>query len=51
MIGNGVEIIIDPMTFNKFFLKLDKGKGIVMVLSKQEIDENKTERTGIIWIV
>ena len=47
MIGSGVDMIIDTMTMNNMFKKLDKGKGIVMGLSKAEIDENKMEGTGL----
>ena len=47
MIGSGVDMIIDTMTMNNMFKKLDKGKGIVMGLSKAEIDENKIEGTGL----
>jgi len=47
MIGSGVDMIIDTMTMNNMFKKLDRGKGIVMGLSKAEIDENKMEGTGL----
>jgi hypothetical protein len=47
MIGSGVDMIIDTMTMNNMFKKLDKGKGIVMGLSKAEIDENKISGTGL----
>ena len=47
MIGSGVDLIIDTMTMNNMFKKIDKGKGIVMGLSKAEIDENKIEGTGL----
>jgi hypothetical protein len=47
MIGSGVDMILDTMAMNNMFKKLDKGKGIVMGLSKQEIDENKIEGTGL----
>jgi len=47
MIGSGVDMIIDTMTMKNMFKKLDKGKGIVMGLSKAEIDENKIEGTGL----
>ena len=40
MIGSGVEMIMDPMTLNNMFKKIVKGKGVVMGLSKAEIDEN-----------
>jgi len=46
MIGSGVNLIIDTMTMNNMFKKLVKGKGIVMGLSKAEIDENKISGTG-----
>jgi hypothetical protein len=29
------------------FKKIDKGKGVVVGLSRQEIDENKMEGTGL----
>ena len=47
MIGLGVDMIIDTMTMNNMFKKLDKGKGIVMGLSKQEINENKISGSGL----
>ena len=47
MIGSGVDMIIDTMTMNNMFKKLDKGKGIVIGLSKAEIDENKISGTGL----
>ena len=47
MIGFGVDMIIDTMTMDNMFKKLDKGKGVVMGLSKAEIDENKMEGTGL----
>ena len=47
MIGSGVDMIIDTMTMNNMFKKLDRGKGIVMGLSKAELDENKMEGTGL----
>lgn len=47
MIGSGVDMIIDTMTMNNMFKKLDRGKGIVMGLSKAEIDENKISGTGL----
>ena len=47
MIGSGVDIIMDTMTINNMFKKLDKGKDIVMGLSKQEIDSNKISGTGL----
>ena len=47
MIGSGVDMIIDTMTMKNMFKKLDRGKGIVMGLSKAEIDENKMEGTGL----
>ena len=34
MIGFGVDMIIDTMTMNNMFKKLDKGKGVVVGLSK-----------------
>ena len=47
MIGSGVDMIIDTMTMSNMFKKIDKGKGVVMGLSKAEIDENKMEGTGL----
>jgi hypothetical protein len=47
MIGSEVDMILDTMTMNIMFIKLDKGKGIVMGLSKQEINENKISGSGL----
>ena len=47
MIGSGVDMIIDTMTMKNMFKNLDKGKGVVVGLSKAEIDENKLDWTGL----
>jgi hypothetical protein len=47
MIGSGVDMILDTMTLNNMFKKIDKGKGVVVGLSKQEIDSNKISGTGL----
>jgi hypothetical protein len=41
MIGSGSDIILHMMTMNKIFKDIDRGKDIVIGLSKQEIDGKK----------
>jgi hypothetical protein len=47
MFGKGVEMIIDPMTFNNMMKKLERGKGAVISMSGGEIEQNKMEGTGL----
>jgi hypothetical protein len=47
MVGSGVDMIVDPMTYHNMSKKLDKGKGIIIKMGSQEIDMNKMEGTGL----
>ena len=47
MFGSGVDMIIDPMTFNNMMKKLERGKGAVISMSGGEIEQNKMEGTGL----
>jgi hypothetical protein len=47
MLGSGVEMIIDPMTYHNISKKMDEGKGIVIKLGSKEIKMNKMEGTGL----
>jgi hypothetical protein len=47
MLGSGVEMIIDPMTYHNISKKMDRGKGIVIKMGSNEIEMNKMEGTGI----
>jgi hypothetical protein len=47
MLGSGVEMIIDPMTYHNISKKMDKGKGIVIKMGSNEIEMNKMEGTGL----
>ena len=47
MFGGGVDMIIDPMTFNNLMKKLEKGKGAIISMSGSEIEQNKMEGTGL----
>jgi hypothetical protein len=47
MVGNGVDIIVDPMTYHNMSKKLDRGKGVIIKMGSQEIDMNKMEGTGL----
>ena len=47
MFGKGVDMIIDPMTFNNMMNKLERGKGAVISMSGGEIEQNKMEGTGL----
>jgi len=48
MFGKGVEMIIDPMTYNNMMKKLERGKGAVISMSGGEIEQNRMEGTGLI---
>ena len=41
MFGGGVDMIIDPMTFNNLMKKFEKGKGAVISMSGSEIEQIK----------
>jgi len=47
MLGKGIGMIIDPMTYNNMVKKLERGKGAVISMSGAEINENKMEGTGL----
>ena len=47
MVGSGVEMIIDPMTYHNIEKHMKKGKGIVIKLGSNEIEMNKMEGTGL----
>jgi len=47
MFGKGVDMIIDPMTFNNMMKKLERGKGAVISMSGADIENNKVEWTGL----
>ena len=47
MFGKGVQMIIDPMTYNNMMKKLERGKGAVISMSGGEIEQNKMEGTGL----
>jgi len=47
MFGSGVDMIIDPMTYNNMVKKLERGKGAVISMSGGEIEQNKMEGTGL----
>jgi hypothetical protein len=47
MLGSGVEMIIDPMTYHNMMKKLDKSKGVVIKMGSNEIEMNKIEGTGL----
>ena len=48
MLGSGVEIIIDPMTYHNISKKMDKGKSIVIKMGSNEIEMNKIQGTGLL---
>jgi len=37
MFGSGIDMIIDPMTFNNMMKKLERGKGAVISMSGADI--------------
>jgi hypothetical protein len=47
MLGSGVEMIIDPMTYHNIEKHMKKGKGIVIKLGSNEIEMNKMEGNGL----
>ena len=47
MLGSGVEMIIDPMTYHNISKKMDRGKGVVIKMGSNEIEMNKMEGTGL----
>jgi len=40
-------MIIDPMNYNNLMKKLKRGKGAVMSMAKNELDENEIQGTGL----
>ena len=40
-------MIIDPMNYNNLMKKLDRGKGAVMSMAKNELEENEIQGTGL----
>jgi hypothetical protein len=47
MLGSGVEMIIDPMTYHNISKKMDRGKGMVIKMGSNEIEMNKIQGTGL----
>jgi len=47
MFGAGVDMIIDPMNYNNLLKKLERGKGAVMSMGNDELEENEIQGTGL----
>ena len=47
MFGGGVDMIIDPMTYNNMMKKLERGKGAIISMSGADIENNRVEGTGL----
>ena len=47
MFGSGVDMIIDPMNYTNLLKKLDRGKGAVMSMGNDELEENEIQGTGL----
>ena len=47
MLGSGVDLIIDPMTYHNMAKKLKKGKGIIIKMGSNENEMNKIPGTGL----
>jgi len=47
MLGKGVDLIIDPMTYHNIEKHMKKGEGIVIKMGSNEIEMNKMEGTGL----
>jgi hypothetical protein len=47
MLGSGVDLIIDPMTYHNMAKKMDEGKGVTIKMGSNEIEMNKMEGTGL----
>jgi len=45
MFGSGVDMIIDPMNYNNLLKKIERGKGAVMSMGNDELDENEIQGT------
>jgi hypothetical protein len=48
MFGSGVDMIIDPMNYNNLLKKLERGKGAVMSMGNDELEENEIQGTGLV---
>ena len=46
MFGSGVDMIIDPMNYNNLLKKLERGKGAVMSMGNDELEEMKYRGLG-----
>ena len=47
MFGSGTQMIIDPMNYNNLMKILERGKGAVMSMGNDELDENEIQGTGL----
>jgi len=47
MFGSGVDMIIDPMNYYNLLKKLERGKGAVMSMGKDELEKNEIQGTGL----
>ena len=47
MFGSGVDMIVDPMNYHNLMKKLERGKGAVMSMGNDELDENEIQGTGL----
>ena len=47
MFGSGVDMIIDTMNYNNLLKKLERGKGAVMSMGNDELEENEIQGTGL----
>jgi len=51
MLGSGVEMIIDPMTYHNIEKHMKKGKGIVIKMGSNEIEMNKWRGLGCLLVL
>jgi len=47
MVGSGVDLIIDPTTYHNIEKHMKKGKGTVIKMGSNDIEQNKMEGTGL----
>jgi hypothetical protein len=50
MVGSGVDLIVDPMTYNNMMKKLDRAKGVIIKMGMDEIEMNRMEGTGLFMV-
>ena len=47
MFGSGVDMIVEPGNYHNLMKKLERGKGMVMSMGKNELEENEIQGSGL----